>query len=412
MQQQLLEFIPPTVGNGYSQGLDFVPVWLQINNPSSYYLSFPNARGVAPIPPYTLGVVIPWGQVGGNIVVSTAYTPDGAPALPVSTARVTILATTNPDMVPSSGTSTLSGTQISGGIVDINAGNVTVVGGQSGGVNVGVNQPPELLGTVTDTTGTGSGTSATFTLPIGTHSLGVLVYAPSGSTANRADLTIEGATSGQDYLAFGNTIGFGVYYCPVVAAVDAQVIVTVLTSTAGQAMSAAVSAILDTTAVAPSNNVQQPLLVMGTQGLGTSVAVEGPNLSGVPPSPVVIGGWQAYNPGTSGAANLAVDPSGSLILHVPTNQATANASVANGAALTIVAAVSGESIRPRQLVIASSVAGLLVSNQVGFATTMVAGQPLVWPCEGVVIPADTAFTITNLTGSTSVLTAGCLYDLY
>ena len=160
MQQQLLEFIPPTVGNGYSQGLDFVPVWLQINNPSSYYLSFPHARGVAPIPPYTLGVVIPWGQVGGNIVVDTAYTPAGAPALPVSNARVTILATTNPDMVPSSGTSTLAGTQISGGVVDVGniaAGTVDINGPVTIEGVVGGTTPPAVINTASITAGGSSG---------------------------------------------------------------------------------------------------------------------------------------------------------------------------------------------------------------------------------------------------------------
>ena len=87
-------FTPPTTGSGFSFGTDFVPTWLVINNPSSYYLTFPgNPQAI--VPPYALGVVIPWGIGPGNIVVSTSYTPPGAPTLPVSNAMVTILATDN-----------------------------------------------------------------------------------------------------------------------------------------------------------------------------------------------------------------------------------------------------------------------------------------------------------------------------
>ena len=96
-------FTPPTTGSGFSFGTDFVPAWLQINNPSSYYLTFPGHPQTL-IAPYVVGVIIPWGVGPGNIVISTDYVPNGAPSLPSSNAEVNILATDNPHLGTDPGT--------------------------------------------------------------------------------------------------------------------------------------------------------------------------------------------------------------------------------------------------------------------------------------------------------------------
>ena len=108
IQQQAFSFTPPGT---FSQGFGFVPTWLQISNPSSYYLTFPDYPEMGSIPPYTFGVVVAWNHgTGGssNVTITTQNPPSYAPPVPSSTAQVQILATTNPDLGISPGLSTVS----------------------------------------------------------------------------------------------------------------------------------------------------------------------------------------------------------------------------------------------------------------------------------------------------------------
>ena len=100
-QQGILRFTPP---GEFSQGFDFTPLWLQIDNPSSYYISFPQAPSLGTIPPYYTGVIVAWNQ--SNLTVNVLASPgaSGSPSLPSSNAEVTILATNNPSLGVSPGT--------------------------------------------------------------------------------------------------------------------------------------------------------------------------------------------------------------------------------------------------------------------------------------------------------------------
>lgn len=92
IQQQAFSFTPPGT---FSQGFGFVPTRLRIDNPSSYYLSFPKVPSLGLITPYTFGAVVPWNQSDGTVTITTDYTPKNAPTLVSSNAEVTVLATTD-----------------------------------------------------------------------------------------------------------------------------------------------------------------------------------------------------------------------------------------------------------------------------------------------------------------------------
>ena len=163
-------FTPPTTGSGFSFGTDFVPTWLQINNPSSYYLTFPGSSTEI-IPPYQLGVVIPWNKSGGNIVVSTEYTPPSAPTIPVSNAEVTILATDNPRLGPSPGMSIFSSVAITS---------------------------PSFLAALVIPAGQISSTTS-ITMPPGAIQVGVILNYASLSVNNMTALSVTGKTSSASY---------------------------------------------------------------------------------------------------------------------------------------------------------------------------------------------------------------------
>ena len=84
-QQGILRFTPP---GEFSQGFDFTPLWLQIDNPSSYYISFPQAPSLGTIPPYYTGVIVAWNQ--SNLTVNVLASPgaSGSPSLPSSNAEL------------------------------------------------------------------------------------------------------------------------------------------------------------------------------------------------------------------------------------------------------------------------------------------------------------------------------------
>lgn len=181
-------FTPPTQESGFSFGTDFTPLWLQINNPSSYYLTFQGSSAV--VPPYTLGAVIPWGIGPGSIVISTDYVPTNAPTLPVSNAEVSILATDNPSLVPNSGVSTLSSVN---GTIDIGGNNDITIAGQK--VIVSTQTPPDLVGTVTYN----GLTTVTLDFTPPTGATAVLVILANPTDAPVTGLTLIGAITGLDY---------------------------------------------------------------------------------------------------------------------------------------------------------------------------------------------------------------------
>lgn len=100
-QQGILRFTPP---GEFSQGFDFTPLWLQIDNPSSYYISFPQAPSLGTIPPYYTGVIVAWNQANLTVNVLASPGASGSPSLPTSNAEVTVLATNNPSLGVSPGT--------------------------------------------------------------------------------------------------------------------------------------------------------------------------------------------------------------------------------------------------------------------------------------------------------------------
>ena len=117
IQQQAFSFTPPGT---FSQGFGFVPTRLRIDNPSSYYLSFPKIPSFGIITPYTFGAVVPWSQSDATVTITSDYTPPNAPALPLSNAQITILASTNQELaiqpginIYSSGTPPVAGPVIS-----------------------------------------------------------------------------------------------------------------------------------------------------------------------------------------------------------------------------------------------------------------------------------------------------------
>lgn len=169
-------FTPPAPDTGFSFGTNFVPLFLEIDNPSSYYLTFPG-RTNRVVAPYQLGVIIPWGITGGNVVVDTSFTPAGAPSLPVSNAKINILATDNPNLAPTPGTSILSSANIANAIINVagsidanitNAsldvtGTVDLAAGTTVDANI-TNSTLDITGPVTITQGQG-GTNVLTELP-------------------------------------------------------------------------------------------------------------------------------------------------------------------------------------------------------------------------------------------------------
>lgn len=90
--------------------------------------------------------------------------------------------------------------QISAGTIDIGSGNVTVVGGQSGGINVGVDAPPSTLGTATFNNGDSIDTLS-ITPPSTVTALVVLVYPSSHAPAGtRATIQVLGHDTGNQYV--------------------------------------------------------------------------------------------------------------------------------------------------------------------------------------------------------------------
>lgn len=87
IQQQAFSFTPPGT---FSQGFGFVPTRLRIDNPSSYYLTFPEVPSVGTITPYTFGAVVPWNQTGLSVTIAAANNSGGAPVLPANNAAVTV----------------------------------------------------------------------------------------------------------------------------------------------------------------------------------------------------------------------------------------------------------------------------------------------------------------------------------
>lgn len=111
------QITPPIAGGIATFGVDFRPKWLAINNPSSYYVSFPGAPTQI-VPPFTIGAVIPWNIGPGTIAVNLGYTPSGSPIRPVINAPITILATDSDQIFTSPGTNTLTSGSVAMSVPD------------------------------------------------------------------------------------------------------------------------------------------------------------------------------------------------------------------------------------------------------------------------------------------------------
>ena len=156
IQQQAFSFTPPGT---FSQGFGFVPTRLRIDNPSSYYLTFPEVPSVGTITPYTFGVVVPWNQTGLSVTIRAANNSSGAPVLPANNAAVTVLASNDPSLMIQPGISLFQPIISSGPDLETTAGTS----------QVSVDTIPPIGATaiglsVTPFTTTGSGTEYTITI--------------------------------------------------------------------------------------------------------------------------------------------------------------------------------------------------------------------------------------------------------
>ena len=222
------------------------------------------------------GSVLAWGSTqSGLFNAGSGQTVDIAiSGGPASTEISGVLAGTiyNSSQAPQVPAAQGSLVQISGGNITLQASDVTISAGQNG-VNVSVNQPPVALGSIQDS---GGGTTATFTLPEGTHSIGLGV----GGAAT--DLSVYGTTSGILYvpvLPVGSTIPEGYYVVPISGSTDTQVSVTYKVQAGTN--TCYVSAILDTQAVDtwPGLIADKVVGTQGASGASVQTVPEAPQYS-------------------------------------------------------------------------------------------------------------------------------------
>ncbi|MGC2208101.1 MAG: hypothetical protein WA724_09685 [Candidatus Dormiibacterota bacterium] len=277
-------------------------------------------------------------------------------------------------------------TQISGGTIEVSAADVTIVEGQGGQIPVQMNQPPSELGTVTDTTGTGTG--AGFDLPAGTHAVSVTVMGAVLGVGQVAPAVVSfyGGNSGDTlfYLATSAVLGaipFATFFVPVASATDSFITVNVTTSVPGSPASVSFAAVLDTEAAYAINSPQQPIFIQGVQGS--------------PTNPYVI---------------QTIEASPQNIVPISTG------ALASLAKSTLIAATAGESIRIRKILIsvsAATTAALLfgATTEAYFILAANGSTPdMDW--KGKSVGLNTALVLQNVGSVSCIYNGYILYDLY
>lgn len=284
-----------------------------------------------------------------------------------------------PQLPPGAGSGTL--VDIASGTVTVDAANVTIVGGQGGGINVSINQPPVELGTVQDS---GTGTSGTFTVPAGTHGIGLTL------TGQASNLAVTGFSTGVEYLpnlaAGASPIPPGYYVVPISSAADSEVTVTLKSYLGTETVY--VSAILDSQAVAVQNSILSRL------NLGS--------------------GYQ----GASGASVQTVREAPSLVVTGSASN-VASGSFASG---DLISGVSGQSIRLRQVYLwaTSTTTGVnleanLYNGSSNVAQSVLCGPPpsaFEFDFEGYALPSGDALRLYNPGSATTSYTWVITYDQY
>ena len=342
IQQAPFTFTPPGT---FSQGLPFVPTRLKIDNPSSYYLSFPNIPSLGFITPYTFGAVVAWNQVNAAILITTNVEPANAPVLPASAAAITILATTDSTLPVQPGTSifnsssaTLTGPVTISGPVDANitnsqldiTGPVSISAGQSG-VNVSTDAPPVA--------------GPTIVIPAGQSSVTDTLHPPSNATAigfafePLGFLTLN--VQVQDALtlvyledftfAAGGSTGRS-FTIPLTPGMTEDGIIVTATASGTVTVNTTVGYTLwyiGTNSIQPVNLPTQPLYVEGSQANGSTLAVD-----------QLVAGIQG-----SGQSVQTISEPPQL------SESFAGIGIAAGATVDLIAGAAGKSIRIRAIIL-------------------------------------------------------------
>ena len=264
---------------------------------------------------------------------------------------------------------------VSGGTIDISSGSVTIVEGQGGETPVQMNQPPVSLGNLSfnDT-----GTSKNFTLPAGTHAIGIAI------TGEATQLSVTGTTTGIAYFPQPSSLTpvpyeASYYIVPIASAPDSTIQVTV-TGLGAIDYTAYVAAILDTQAVQVQNVPQGPIWIAGTVG-----------------------------PLQDSLQTIVLAPQHSIIV---------NLSLTSTGFQTLVAASSGKSVRLRQFHGATSALGgtglwqTPSGTSIGQWTTQTGSTLINMDWEGYVCPVGNAFGMDGTTILAGNLVGTLTYDLF
>lgn len=200
-----------TPGDSLTLTPQFSPTGIYFDNPSTSYIKIEQLRTY--VPPLVIGFGVRCDIVPSIITLNTNAAPPqgGSIPTPITSTIITGVVTSDPNFVPVPGvplsTSTFS--------------------------------PTQRVGTVTDTTG--SGTSATFTLPSGTISIGIIQIPVNNVLNDNAVTNVIGVTSLSKYLNDTNT-NVSLQTALADSATDSQVTLNVTCATAGNPVQIALDA--------------------------------------------------------------------------------------------------------------------------------------------------------------------------
>jgi hypothetical protein len=186
---------------------------------------------------------------------------------------------------------------MAGGTVDVGSGDITVVGGQGGLLNVGTMLPPIQLGPLVVPT---MGALATYPIPAGTQAIKLVAYNNAVSKGYpQGTVSVTGTTTGTEYvpyLAGTSLLAQDVTILEIDSASEAEI--TVLVAEATTAFQLGVIALLGSAAVAVANNQGDPLYTVPAYGPCSPTsfgAVLGPNgAMNVLTQPEAIFGWSIW----------------------------------------------------------------------------------------------------------------------
>ena len=154
---------------------------------------------------------------------------------------------------------------VQGGTVDVGTGDVTVIGGQGGSLNVGTMLLPAQLGPLVVPT---SGASATYPIPAGTQAVKLVAYGNAVSMGYpQGTVSVTGTTTGTEYVPYltgTSLLAQDVTILEIDSASEAGI--TVLVAGATTAFKLGVIALLGSAAVAVANNQGDPLYTVPAYG--------------------------------------------------------------------------------------------------------------------------------------------------